>query len=101
MIEHVKRWVDEAARRTPSYVDLTHQSECHDGSWAARVDAESSQRIGSVSIWDTGELDMQVIRRSDDFLVLNDHRRVNAPGDLTAALETFFETASYLEADDL
>lgn len=89
----IKRLIDWAEEKTPELsavgVTLSHRHDSSDGSWAAWIEGESSQRLGSLTLWESGELDMQVLRRADDLLVLNEHRLVRDAAELLDALAVF------------
>jgi hypothetical protein len=67
---------------------------------AASVEGEGRQRLGYATIWESGELDMQVLRRDDETLVLNEHRFVRGQRELFDALEVFAGTVSYIDPRD-
>jgi hypothetical protein len=91
--ELIQRLIAWAEEKTPELsaagVSLSHRHDSSDSTWAAWIEGESSQRLGSLTLWESGELDMQVLRRADDLLVLNEHRLIREPDDLLNALEAF------------
>ena len=90
LIRRVIDWAEEKKRELEEAgVSLSQRHDSSGHSWAAWIEAESSQRIGVLTLWESGELDFQVLRRPDDLLVLNEHRLVREPEDLWNALEAF------------
>lgn len=89
----IQRLIEWAEAKTPELsaagVSLSHRHDSSDRTWAAWIEGESSQRIGSVTLWESGELDIQVLRRADDLLVFNEHRLIRKPDELLSALEAF------------
>ncbi len=49
--------------------------------WCGTVEVAASQRVGYLSVWSSGELDCQVVR-AQDFYVLNEHRLVQSAAQL-------------------
>lgn len=67
------------------------------GAW---VDGETPQRVGQFLLWETGELDAQILRRADEVLVLNEHRVIESPAEVREALRTFVEILAYVDLRD-
>jgi hypothetical protein len=67
---------------------------------AATVSGATSKRIGHFSLWASGECDFQVLRKKDDFLVLNEHRLIPDVAHLLDALATFREVLRYHDPRD-
>ena len=96
LIQAVIDWADEKrAELSVAGVSLSQRHDSSGGSWAAWVEGESSQRLGSLTLWQSGELDFQVVRRADDVLVLNELRLVREPEELSNALEVFWLVLVY------
>ncbi len=66
------------------------------GKWCGTVEIEAGQRVGYLSVWSSGELDCQVLRGAE-FYVLNEHRLVRSAGELEQALTTFLEVVGYAD----
>lgn len=89
-IRDLIEWAEaKAPELSVAGVSLSHREDSSGGTWAAWVDGQSSQRLGSVTLWESGELDIQVLRRADNLLVLNEHRLIREPEELLSALEAF------------
>jgi len=70
------------------------QERPKEGAW---INGEADQRVGQLLLWDTGELDIQVMRRADETLILNEHRIVNETADLASALASFLWALAYID----
>ena len=46
-------------------------------------------------VWETGELDVQVLRLADEVLILNDHRVITEAAELTRAVAAFVWALAY------
>jgi hypothetical protein len=64
--------------------------------WCGTVEIEAPQRVGYLSVWSSGEMDCQVLRGAD-FYVLNEHRLVRSGQELEHALSTFLEVVGYTD----
>jgi hypothetical protein len=64
--------------------------------WCGTVEIEAAQRVGYLSVWSSGEMDCQVLR-GPDFYVLNEHRLVRSARELEDALSTFLEVVGYAD----
>jgi hypothetical protein len=84
-VEH-QRWVVVAKAKDERKYDK----------WCGTVEVEAPQRVGYLSVWSSGEMDCQVLRGAD-FYVLNEHRLVRSAHDLEQALSTFLEVVGYID----
>jgi hypothetical protein len=82
-LEH-RRWVLAA-----------NDERLHD-KWSSTIQIEAGQRVGYLSVWSSGELDCQVLR-GEEFYVLNEHRLVRSADELEQALTTFLEVVGYAD----
>jgi hypothetical protein len=64
--------------------------------WCGTIELQGPQREGYLSVWSSGEMDCQVLRAAD-FYVLNEHRLVRAADELESALSTFLEVVGYAD----
>jgi hypothetical protein len=94
LAENVARWA-EATRASLASAGITLSHRLSDG--VASIEAEGEQRLGFLTIWPSGELDTQVLRRADEFAVLNDHRRIKSPDELLNALNLFKLAIAYTD----
>lgn len=99
LIRFLIDWAEEkTSELSAAGVSLSHRHDSSDRTWAAWVEGESSQRLGSLTLWESGELDIQVLRRADDLLLLNEHRLISEPDELANALEAFRLVLVYYDA---
>ena len=90
LIQRLIDWADETrSELSAEGVSVSHRHTSSEGTWAAWIEGEGTQRLGSLTLWESGELDMQVLRRADDLPVLNEHRLIREPDELVNALEAF------------
>jgi hypothetical protein len=66
------------------------------GKWCGTIEIEGPQRVGYLSVWSSGEMDCQVLRGADIY-VLNEHRLVRSAEELEQALATFLEVVGYTD----
>jgi hypothetical protein len=64
---------------------------------SATVEGATQQRLGYLTLWASGELDCQVVRRADDLLVLNEHRVVADRAGVLEAAEAFRLVLGYVD----
>jgi hypothetical protein len=68
--------------------------------WCETVEIEGAQRAGYLSLWSSGELDCQVLRKPTEFLVLNEHRVARSESDVTSMITTFRDVVLYADPRD-
>lgn len=54
------------------------------------VDVDTDSRMARVTLWDTGECDMEVINPETEETILYEHTVLQSSKELSAALESFF-----------
>jgi hypothetical protein len=60
------------------------------------IEGETDQRVGQLVLWESGELDMEVIRLDDDTAIVNEHRIVSSGDEVRAALAAFLWALDYV-----
>jgi hypothetical protein len=99
VVELLEPWAREHERTfSEAGLTLSHRESEHGGS--ATVEAMGSQRGGYLTLWDSGEMDFQVLRRADDLLVLNEHRLVRTPDEVGTALNAWRLVVTYVDPRD-
>jgi hypothetical protein len=99
LIQRLIDWTEEKGPELRAAgISLSHRRDSSEGTWAAWIEGESTQRLGSLTLWESGELDIQVLRRADDLLVLNEHQLIREPDELVDALEAFRLVLVYHDA---
>jgi hypothetical protein len=100
LLDALASWVGQRRapleRRSLGVVTREHRDA---DKWCGTVEITASQRLGYLTVWSSGELDCQVIR-GQDFYVLNEHRLIQSRGELEHVLTTFFEVVSYADPRD-
>ena len=81
-------WAREPQTLTPA-ARPSYREDGSRGTWSATVDGEAPQRVGYLTVWESGVCDFQVLRRADEFLVLNEHRLLRTTDELLDALAAF------------
>jgi len=97
LLDVLAMWV---ARQRPRleqrrWVVVAKDERTHD-KWCGTVEIEAPQRVGYLSVWSSGEMDCQVLRGAD-FYVLNEHRLLRSAQELEQALSTFLEVVGYTD----
>jgi hypothetical protein len=80
---------------TPTELDFSFREDPTKG--AVTVEGSTTQRLGYLTLWGSGELDCQVVRRADDLLVLNEHRVVADGAEVLEAAEAFRLVLAYVD----
>lgn len=97
-ITSLRNWVRaqaEEARDRRSDLGLTFREDESGG--AATVEGATAQRLGYLTLWTSGQLDCQVVRRADDLLVLNEHRVVSDTAGVLETAEAFRLVLAYVD----
>ena len=97
LLDVLAAWVERQRPRLEQqrWVVVAKDERTHD-KWCGTVEIEAPQRAGYLSVWSSGELDCQVLRGAD-FYVLNEHRLVRSGQELEHALSTFLEVVGYAD----
>lgn len=97
LLDVLAAWVErQRPRLEPQRWVLVAKDERTYNKWCGTVEVEASQRVGYLSVWSSGEMDCQVLRGAD-FYVLNEHRLVRSANELEQVLSTFLEVLGYTD----
>jgi len=97
LLDDLAKAVAAAEATVPEYVRIVFDRSGRGSKKGAWVDGEAPQRAGQFLLWETGELDAQVLRRADELLVLNEHRLVGTSAELRDALRSFIDSLACVD----
>jgi hypothetical protein len=100
LLDVLAAWVDRQRPRLEErrWAVVAKDERTYD-KWCATVEIEAPQRVGYLSVWSSGEMDCQVLR-GPEFYVLTEHRLVRSAAELEYALSTFLEVVGYVDPRD-
>lgn len=98
LLRLLRDWVGRTEPRLSSLgVQLALSSNDEGEKKSCWIEAEGSARLGQLTVWSTGEVDLQVMRRNDSTLVVNEHRTAVGGEDLDLVLRLLEIAVSYAD----